>query len=527
MPGEYLTEVFYPSRFYDFMSPSLLNYLAALHGFPPRPLAPGFTYCELACGGGVTINTLAAAYPQGRFHGLDLNPEHIDHARQLAEAGQLENINFINADLNQLDFSELPEFDFITLHGLFSWVGDSTRQAILALLREKLRDGGLVMISYNALPGCAPIRPIRDMILAYAETLDDPREKIEEGIRYLRFLMENQAGYFRDNPGLEDVVEQYLSRDRDYLMHEFLNANWQPFYFIEIARAMAEIGLQFTGTFPIRANYLETSVPAAFHSFMHTAPDRPTLEQHKAFVRNDRFRCDVYIKTREPFLPEDQRPALFRQVYFGTEYSRVEKAVGFADVGDFSLDFSGEPVNSVADLLSAEPCSLAELRSRTEFAEVPETELLYALNMLVLGGYFRPFVEPAAVCLVAGWGTRLRIVSAFNRRILENCHLTAGDEVIYLACKVTGDGLAMSALDGLLLLALAETDVERAPWWAWQRLEAADRELSITDLSGEEEAGLEDQDPVELLTRQLQRLIVSRLNKLYELGIVEPASHDD
>ena len=76
----------YVDTFFKELAPAWLNYVAALHGVRPRALDQPFTYIELGCGFGQTVVTNAAAHPQARFFACDINPEHVDGARQYARA---------------------------------------------------------------------------------------------------------------------------------------------------------------------------------------------------------------------------------------------------------------------------------------------------------------------------------------------------------------------------------------------------------------------------------------------------------
>ena len=86
-------------------------------------------------------------------------------------AARLDNVPFIEADLADLDdraLDRLPEFDLITVHGVWSWVSEPVREGVLRLLMRRLKPGGLVVVTYNALPGAAAglalarlIRPLR------------------------------------------------------------------------------------------------------------------------------------------------------------------------------------------------------------------------------------------------------------------------------------------------------------------------------------------------------------------------------
>ncbi|WP_103921829.1 class I SAM-dependent methyltransferase [Candidatus Venteria ishoeyi] len=520
MPQEYLTDLFYPSRFYDFMSPVLLNYLAALHGFPPRPLNPGFTYCELGCGGASTTLLLAAANPQGRFFGVDINPEHIAYAREEARLSKLSNIEFLEKDLNVIENHELPEFDFITIHGMYSWVGEATRQHLLQFINNKLKPGGLVMLSYNAMPGSSMIQPIRDMMLAYTLGMEDAPllEKVQEGIKYLRYLCEHDAGFFVENPLAKSAIENYLERDDHYLAHEFFNQHWKPFYFIEVAQHMAEAELSFVGTLPIASNYLESSIPSVFHDFFKGAPDRVTLERHKAFVRNDRFRRDVYIKAADWSLAEEKRPPLFQDFYFGTEYSSVSQEVVLENGKEqVHLEFRGEPRKTVQESLCQIAQNLAQLQQTENLKNHSSSDVLEAVNLLILGGEFRAFAQPAkpAAPINAPLSPeKLHIPCAFNQRILEYCHQSE-EAGVYLASPVLGDGLLLSLLEALLLYGLTQVPLEAIPQWAWMRLDSAGKSLNVQG-----EAINDQQTQIELLQTELDQLLTMRLGKFFELGLI-------
>lgn len=39
---------------------------------------------------------------------------------------------------------DLPEFDFIGIHGIWSWISDEARQAMVDFVRKKLSVGGVL-----------------------------------------------------------------------------------------------------------------------------------------------------------------------------------------------------------------------------------------------------------------------------------------------------------------------------------------------------------------------------------------------
>ena len=72
----------------------------------------------------------AAAHPQGQFYGVDFNPGHIAWAKRVAADAKLDNVNFLELSFADLLSSSIPNADFISLHGVWSWVSQENRVAI-------------------------------------------------------------------------------------------------------------------------------------------------------------------------------------------------------------------------------------------------------------------------------------------------------------------------------------------------------------------------------------------------------------
>lgn len=96
-----------------------------------------FTYGDLGCGQGFNVNLVAAAHPGGEFHATDFNPVHIAGARRLARQAGATNIHFYDDSFE--DFgrrTDLPDFDIIVLHGIFSRVSAENRRLIVDFIRS-------------------------------------------------------------------------------------------------------------------------------------------------------------------------------------------------------------------------------------------------------------------------------------------------------------------------------------------------------------------------------------------------------
>lgn len=168
----YIQDVPYTWSFFNYQAPVHLSYVAQVNGFPVRPLDKPFTYCDLGCGNGVTVNLLADALPQGDFHGIDINPEHILNASSYAKNAGLTNAIFIENSFEDYLRNNPQKFDFITLHGIYSWVNAEVRQQVRDVIDQTLNPGGLVYVSYNALPGWAELMPMWKMMRSFTAGMD-------------------------------------------------------------------------------------------------------------------------------------------------------------------------------------------------------------------------------------------------------------------------------------------------------------------------------------------------------------------
>src|SRR5690349_20735264 len=118
----YVVDIDYTDGYYRELAPATLRFVSLLAGVQAADTAGDFDYCELGCGNGRSVVLHAAAEPGGRFFGIDFNPTHIHNARNLARDAGTGNATFLEKSFAELLASDLPEMDFITMHGVHSWV---------------------------------------------------------------------------------------------------------------------------------------------------------------------------------------------------------------------------------------------------------------------------------------------------------------------------------------------------------------------------------------------------------------------
>jgi SAM-dependent methyltransferase len=256
----YIAEVEYTTGFYSEMAPALLCFAALLKGVHAPAIDRPFTYFELGCGQGLSANLLAAANPLGRFFANDFNPTHVLNGRALAAEAGIGNVTFLEKSFGELAGVELPEFDFITLHGVYSWISEENRRAVVDFIRRRLRPGGVVYVSYNSLPGWAPMAPLRRLMTEYAMHQPGPMPaKIAAAVDFGAKLKEAGAKYFGANPTVAPRLDRLRGQSPNYLAHEYFNLDWALLYHADVVRDMAGAKLSFVGS----ANLVDSSTTSS------------------------------------------------------------------------------------------------------------------------------------------------------------------------------------------------------------------------------------------------------------------------
>jgi len=507
----YVTDTPYTWGFYGELSPVYLNFISALNGQRPRPLDDGFTYCELGCGNGVSVNILAELFPQGQFTGIDLMGEHIEAAAGIAGDAGLNNAVFQELDFNDLTEADLPPFDFITLHGVYSWIDPDAREALRAFLKSNLKDGGIAYVSYDTLPGWAAIAPLRDLVLDHTkDTAGDTRTKAQAGLDFLQFLKDNKAGYFADNPPAAAFVDEIAKHDMTYVAHEFFGEAVKPYYFHQVATEMRSAGLNYSGSAIPHLNFVDLAAPAEFHDLLKKSATRIEFETHGDFIRNQRFRKDVFVKGGKN-LAEAEQADILMDTPFGLACAldQFNRTVMF---GDVELNYAADLFGNVLEHLAAGAKRGRDLAEMDDLKSYGPELVMDAIRFLTAGGQVLPFAAkttaPGEAALTAD---RYELIGEVNLSHLKKRLLT--QPAIGLAGGSAGIGIEVAMADALFALCSVESNRDGVADWAFNRLLESGREMVV-------EGGNEAQ----ALAEAVDKFRASRLAKFLELGILAPAS---
>src|SRR5690348_11823503 len=164
--GGYIADVAYTADFYPETAPAHMAFGALCRRRSPRRAARPRRVLELGFGQGFGLALLAAANPDAAFEGCDFNAEHVAHARGLIADAALDNVAVSAASFEEIAARDGDaDVDVAILHGVLTWISRAGQEAVVAILRQRLLPEGVAYVSYNCMPGWAPLAPIRQLML--------------------------------------------------------------------------------------------------------------------------------------------------------------------------------------------------------------------------------------------------------------------------------------------------------------------------------------------------------------------------
>jgi predicted O-methyltransferase YrrM len=452
----YVHDIAYTHGFYRELTPALLNFGLTLAGFEHPAIDRPFTYCELGSGQGVSANILAAANPDGEFWATDFNPSHAAGAAQLAASGKLTNIHCLDKSFREFLATDAPQFDYITLHGIYSWISPESRKAIVDVIASKLRVGGVVYISYNTQPGWSAAMPLRQLLSDFSDGKEERSERrVERAIAFAEKLREIKAGYFSDNPKVGQRLDRIKGMSRAYLAHEYLNQHWSPFYFTDVAHDLAAAKLSFVASAHVGDQMDDVALPQPARALLNEITDPVRRQQARDYVVNQQFRRDIFIKGAVPINQVRRGAALgATRIALMKPKDKVSLEVAFP-VGVCKL--RPEVYTPILEQLATGPKTLGELVLALAPQKIEQASVAQAAMVLVGTGDVAPALS------VQQEEQRRTQTERFNVALLERA--TNSGEISYLSSPVIGSGVAVSRLEMLILLALRrKADPVRFVW---------------------------------------------------------------
>lgn len=438
----YVVDIGYTHGYYRELAPSAMRFISLLGSVGPAHIDGPFVYVELGCGNGHSTALHAAANPEGSFHGVDFNPMHIGHARKLAQDAGIANVRFLEASFAELLETDIPEADYVAMHGVYSWISPENRKHIVEFLRRRLKPGGLLHVSYNCLPGLAQVAPLQRLLMDRASlgagALPD---RVREACEFARRLEQAGAGYFVVNPLASSRLAQIGKQDPSYLAHEYFNAHWVPAYHADVVAELAAAKLGYVGSAIVMDNFDQFVLKPELATLLAGIGERTMVETLKDFARNQTFRRDLFARGAAQALPAELEAMLGRTRFALLRPRALCKLQATTQAGGVSLqpDIHGP----VLDALAGAPMTFDALAAAAGLAHMSRLQLRQAIFALAALG------NVGAALPAHGEADRRATTDRYNATVLEQA-LTSPVGAM-LASPVLGHGIPASFIDLLLL----------------------------------------------------------------------------
>ena len=289
--------VLYPARAFNQTHPDRLATLATLFGLKPA-LPAECRVLELGCGAGGNLLPMAVGLPGATFVGIDTSRRAIERAQAVTASLGLANVTFEEISIEEFG-APAGSFDYVIAHGVFSWIPDAVREALLALSASVLSEHGVAYLSYNALPGGHTRQALREMLAFHVRDIAEAEQRMAAARGFLKLL--SAAGEADER--LASTFGPEARRLADHVdalfFHDTLAEHNQAFYLHEIAARAAPHGLQYL----TEAEYSETQVgalPEQLQQALAKIADPLAREQYLDFLRERMFRQTLLCRATAP-----------------------------------------------------------------------------------------------------------------------------------------------------------------------------------------------------------------------------------
>ena len=244
---------------------------------------------ELGCATGGNLIPLAWYHPGSHFVGIERSHSQVASGVGLINRLGLPNIKILRNDILSLD-EDLGEFDYILVHGVYSWVPEAVRDRIMQICTKHLSPTGIAYISYNTLPGWRIRGMLRDVFLFHTRNASRPQEKVARArtlLPQLDVALENvdtDCGRY-----LKHEIAYLRSAHPSYLYHEYLEDINTPFLFSQFMEQAHRHKLQYLCDVDLKTMFPSTLGEGA-ENLVEAFDDLIEQEQYIDFIRHRYFR---------------------------------------------------------------------------------------------------------------------------------------------------------------------------------------------------------------------------------------------
>ena len=296
------SELGYKSMPFPYTTPATLEAYAALVGVSaPNPKTA--RVLELGATYGGNIISQALFNPDATFVGIELSQEQVEKGNEVIANAGLTNVSLVQSDIASIG-SEIGTFDYIIAHGVYSWVDDGVKDALLRLIDEHLAEDGIAYVSYNTYPGWHTMEEVRQLMMFSNrdKAQFNHKEKVLHG-KTIGSIVGSQILKYDNlkerNSKFLGALRSVMQKDEYYVGHDHLEPNNDPVYFYQFNDHLGAHNL----TYLCDAD-LTLSMVRSFDADIADTLDKLALNDHVAqeqyldFMLDTTFRKSIICKAK-------------------------------------------------------------------------------------------------------------------------------------------------------------------------------------------------------------------------------------
>jgi SAM-dependent methyltransferase len=291
LPSE--VDVPYPAWPIPEAAPTRIAAMVGLAGWP-APAPASYRMLELGCASAGNLLPLACSYPGAQFVGVDLDATEIAVAVGFASQLGLDNLRLLPMSVESV-VAELRDerFDYIVAHGLYSWVPERAREALMQVCGTLLAEHGVAYISYNTQPGFELREMVRDALAYHCRNASSASQAVREARPFLETLLASPLAAV--SPLVRNELAASAKAHDARLVYDDLGETY-AFDFDDVVAHAARHGLAFLSEAVPTAAHVRSFGGNAGRRLSELAGDRLAQESLLDLLMLRRFRRSLFHK---------------------------------------------------------------------------------------------------------------------------------------------------------------------------------------------------------------------------------------
>lgn len=141
-----------------------------------------------------------------------------------------------------------------------------------------------------------PIRELFHSHFKFNSTSTNPIQKVKDSLAFSESLLKQNPNFAKRNPNALSKVQELQNQNPNYLIHEYLNQDWQCFSFQQVVRTLEDVKLTYAGSTDLNTQLNNINFTAEHQEFLNQIEHPIFKEQCRDYFANTQFRKDLFIR---------------------------------------------------------------------------------------------------------------------------------------------------------------------------------------------------------------------------------------